>query len=265
MKRKIVFIIGVGHCGSTLLNLILSNADQAFGLGEIEQLRPKSRFFTGDQPFSNISEGKDTFWTEERTEKIRSFFANPGKIKRKLYQWGILAQPNPYVEVFKYMFGETSARVLIDSSKKPAWLNTVIPEIKHHTNFEPYLIYLVRDARAIINSFHQKYREQGLEQTIEDFKSSVSQMEDYYTNYDGKKIKLQYEDICTDPVNEIRKIMDWLDEEFELKMLRFWEGDHHQISGNTGTKSMILRFRERDYSHLLVYTATCEIEEHRIS
>ena len=45
MENQIVFIMGPGHCGSTLLDLILGSHSDCFSLGEVFRLSEISSLF----------------------------------------------------------------------------------------------------------------------------------------------------------------------------------------------------------------------------
>jgi len=249
MKKKIVFILGTGHCGSTLLDLILSSSNDAFGLGELWQLGVQEGFRSGSIPISNIKGDEDSFWSKERRKRVLRFFKERGKLVRKLQHMGLVKLP--YNDLYTYLFNETGANTLIDSSKSFYWLSKVLPEISRKELFEPYLLYLVRDARAVISSYFRKYPERGLEAIVKDWQRRVGQLDPIFDTFEGEKKIVRYEELCLTPAKEVKGIMDWVGSDFDNAMLRFWEKDHHHIGGNSGTKSLLLKFREQDSSHLL--------------
>lgn len=239
--KQVVLIAGTGHCGSTLLDLILSSHSNAFGLGELWSLGNNERYFQRELPFCNINGFEDLFWTKERTKHIYKYFRKKSRIGKFLMR--LMHRKSGKAELFQYLFQETNALMLIDSSKNANWINKCLTELSD-SNIEPVLIYLTRDGRAVINSYYKKYPDRGLEKIIDQWLSKIERFKDLYHRFGGTKTIISYEEFTSDPKNTIKKLCDLICLEFQQDMMEFWKHDHHQIGGNTGTKSMILKYKK---------------------
>ena len=70
---KIVFIIGTGHCGSTLLDLLLGSHSKAISLGEVYKVLS----FGQDEPLCNLCGEKCNLWDTSLRKKIINYFEYP--------------------------------------------------------------------------------------------------------------------------------------------------------------------------------------------
>lgn len=133
-RNKVVFIAGLGHSGSTLLELLLSSVPNFVGIGEAFQLvDPRNRLI--DDPAdricacgSNILECE--FWAPHipRLQQLRT------SATRERYEY-VIASAEKH-------FGEGT--VVIDSSKTPEALRSLleVPEL------DLRVIHLVKDVRS---------------------------------------------------------------------------------------------------------------------
>lgn len=242
-ERKVVFIIGTGHCGSTLLDLILGSHSHAFSLAEFHGV---SRFV--DDPngakaaVCAICGDTCEFWNDKSPLSSLQSLYSQRSIAHKILSRGVRAFRNPYSP----MFAATNKSVLIDSSKSPSWFARQIMFRHTWRNVTPYLIYLARDGRAVANSYFRKYPDKGIESASERWKRSTLSMNRFYESFPfPNKTRVRYEDLATRTEAEVSRLCEFLGEPFEPAMLTYWIHDHHPISGNAGTHSLVIRQRER--------------------
>lgn len=62
-KKKVVYILSLGHTGSTLVDYVLSSSPNFFGLGEIYAVQ-KKKFRNGSIPLCSIDKADCQFWDE---------------------------------------------------------------------------------------------------------------------------------------------------------------------------------------------------------
>lgn len=86
-----------------------------------------------------------------------------------------------------------------------------------------------------------------LEEEIKSWKRKSQKSEVFYDSFSGNKISLRYEDLAKYPQETISTICDFLKIDFQEQMMEFWKHEHHHIAGNTGTKSLILKFRTNSF------------------
>jgi len=131
-RRKIVFIVGLSRVGSTMLDLVLGCNPKFVGLGEIFQvLRPDlNRFEQNEYCSCGKLTRECSFW---------------GIVAKGLMEKKIAGLDERYrytLQVFENLYGPDS--ILVDSSKLLDVLKTVVglPRV------EVKVIYLIRDVRA---------------------------------------------------------------------------------------------------------------------
>ena len=235
--RKVVLITGTGHCGSTLLDLILASHSSAFGVGELKDLK-----FHGFQP-GNVLGGKDSrLWTAARARRVVSLFnvekGYPHRLQRKVAPGTLRNRRKLYGELFA---GLPDRSILVDSSKSPNYLRRSLEQLRA-SNITPYVIWITRDPRGVINSF---VRKKGL--TIADgiqrYDAKHAEVERLFSALDTPGRKVSYERLADTPEPVVRDVCEWLEIDYEPAMLRFWEGEHFHVGGNSGTKSFLAKFR----------------------
>lgn len=234
---KVIFILGTGHCGSTLLDLILGSHSKMFSLGEVY------RVVSSDPPvpICDICEEDCEFWKPTLLKSIQNIYTDnlPKQIGRKL---GVLEAIE--VSFYKKLFEASKNNILIDSSKNPGWISRNGRKLRS-SNIEPVLIYLSRDGRAVVNSYFRKYPERGLEGISHNWNSRITAINECYDSWlSESKIHIRYKDLAKSPISTIKKLMEFIQLPFEEEMMRFWEHDHHLVNGNAGTKSMLLKFKD---------------------
>lgn len=238
--------MGAGHCGSTLLDLILGSHSQAFSLGEFKQFgtRLSTHEATGD-PVCGVCSQSCPVWRGNLLNDLKKLFESgngPQKlttaIRRRLH--------NPY----RIMNEFTGQDVIVDSSKHPAWIRSRLSSERLWRNIQPFLIYLHRDGRAVTNSYFRKYPERTYPTVVDDWLAQVKQMEDYFVAFNsGTKIRLGYESLADSTAKTAEKLCRFLEIEFEPEMLGYWQHNHHHLGGNGGTRHLIFRYREQFGGH----------------
>lgn len=236
--NKVIFILGTGHCGSTLLDLLLGSHSTAFSLGEIYTVLKRNI----NEPLCTLCEADCDIWTTELRKKLIKSY-NPSIYQRLIS--GFNLDKSTEALFYKYIFGETGKNILIDSSKNSGWILRNGKKISQTKNLEPILIYLSRDGRAVVNSYYRKYPDRGLKNISENWNKRIKSINKCYGSWDfGEKIHISYENLATEPVKTTQEILKMLKLDYEPEMMRFWEHNHHLVNGNAGTKSMLIRFQK---------------------
>lgn len=249
MRKKVVFITGTGHCGSTLLDLLLSSHSNIFGLGELWNLAIDPGYLRGEKPLSNIFGFEDQFWTSDRINKMSGFFKQPGLLRKVGIRAGLSFDPR--TDLYKFLFTASNHKILVDSSKNTNWIKKSIRALENQKDIDLYLIYLLRDGRAVINSYFRKYPERTLEGIAKKWVNRISKIDHLYADISRPKIKIRYEHLAEEPEQTLKNLCLFLDIPFEKSMLQFWLHEHHHIGGNSGTKSFLLKFQDKNLDILL--------------
>lgn len=243
----LLYILGSGHSGSTLLDMLLNAHSEITGLGELVALR---RYIILEK--EGLSEDRPGDWQEVKTnvlsmplwQKLRQCYQarrgiaftslaeacsypnfrvlihkwNAADMKRYTFPWHIL---------FACVYEALGAKIITDTSKFPHRLYI----LKRSGLFKVKVIHLIRDGRGVINSFYRKYGSfwLGLQRWMYPSLESLY-VRRLFTNEDW--MTLRYEELATNPEEQLVKICSFLDLEFEGKMLSFRSTPYIGIGGN---------------------------------
>lgn len=258
---KVLYIVGWGRSGSTILDNVLGQLDGFFSTGEmhylwdhIQEKRPcgcgisidecpvwskVSAAVLGDRERHGVSIPDILEW-QQQVMRLRH-------TPRLLRTDGAnLPSPlNSYVSLMSSLYPEigrvTNSRVVIDSTKRPpdAALLRLIP------NIDAYVLHLVRDPRAVAYSWQR--RKQQLDRPTDmdrygTFASSVNWLlwnaaaEWIRRHMDrSRSLLLRYEDFISSPQTWIQRIVDLAGESVEQLPV---EGSvasldkNHSVAGN---------------------------------
>lgn len=225
---KIVFICGASHSGSTLLGSILGSHSKCFYAGETN----KTQFF-----------GIEGEISVDKNCKI----CGPNCRIWSVYD------SNSSVDLYEQLSRITGKQIIIDSNKNLGWFTKQI-NLMEKKNVKLYLIYLQRDGRAVINSIIRKYREISVENHINDWIKHIVFTNELYQRFRGEKLKIHYEDLASKTDENVRKICEFLEINFEPEMVNYFYFEHHPLGGNTGTLSLIPKAQQKDNSSIIKLT-----------
>ncbi len=242
-KIKVIYIVGTGHCGSTVLDLLLGAQDQIFSVGEIAfynyfhgQKKPKKDnidlrctcrqkvkecvFWKKISPNFNI---KKYFSLSENLKIISHLlFGLPLGIKddsAKLYQQILEHNPN-------------QVEWIVDSSKDPRRLLLLIDDPK----IEVYPIFLIRKAAAVTNSYLKHQRSQSFLRYLFSRWFVVNLIADRVLDKSSRKMIIRYEDFCHDTRKYMQKINQYLETILETNIQtnikRVNKEQYHDLGGN---------------------------------
>lgn len=180
MSVKVIYILGYGRSGSTVLNALLAHHPDITGVGELVNL-PEQGWLQDGYCACGKRTSACEFWSDvTKTWSGRSAIPSPAEYWRhhrryQGYAKGVwlgsrLSQPdqaylNATESLLESIVSASGNTVLVDSSKVPSWLLTLaqIPEI------DLRVVHLIRDGRSTLNSLRQGYRrsdEDGIQHDI---------------------------------------------------------------------------------------------------
>jgi len=248
MKIKIVHILGSGHCGSTLLDLILSSHSQMIGIGEVNKLFSNKTNSSTEILICTCGKSEKTcpLWKyslsqlDDKMKQLlpslkliipfRSLFksdintefklTNCNRIKLEQY---ININYTLYSAISKY----SKKKILIDSSKDP-----YRAILMSKTNlFENYFIHMIRDGRGVFNSYKKKYK-RNLWSVYRWLKTNLRIEIIKRIMPDKNIIQVKYEDLVRNPTTTLKILLSELNLDFEETMLDYRKCKQHQIGGN---------------------------------
>ncbi len=234
--------MGSGHCGSTLLDLILGSHSDAFSLGEIHRIGNSIDAQGDEARICGVCPGHCEFWNDRASMPwLRAFYSHQNIARSLVRRAGHYAF-NPYRHLMKW----SGKSILIDSSKAAGWIKAQLSPRYRWTGIEPLLIYLHRDGRAVANAYLRKYPERGFDQITRSWARGAQHMEQYFSTFpEAKRMRVSYEALASHPAATVSAICAHFGIEFEPEMLRYWAHDHHHVFGNGGTRNLIYRYREQ--------------------
>lgn len=230
MKRTLIYIIGAGRSGTTILDIVLGNSNNATSLGEINRFYKRK----GVPPQRESNDKVNFFWQKVKSEFEFKLTNTPINYD----EFNSLNSQNEYHSAFlKSLFNlnskeyysilnslydsileNTNEKILIESSKYPIRaLN--ISKLKRE-DIEIKYIYLKKDPVKVVKSFSKK----DLEQPPKSFfaanlyyfiVNNLCYIAIQILKFRNHKIsKLKYEDLIKNPVYAINKMSIDLDEDF---------------------------------------------------
>jgi len=166
-KKKIIYILGTGRSGTTLLEILLGNAGNIFNTGELNRY-PKRK---GIPPQHSPVSPTYLFWDKigdelnvdggelEELEKLHLRFEyHSGLLKRLMgiHQNGFKRYQSFLCKLYQTIFNEIDEDIITDSSKYPGRALSISESL----NYDIYYIYIKRNPVNVVRSFAKKNIEQ---------------------------------------------------------------------------------------------------------
>ena len=217
MRQKIVLILGIGHSGSTILDMALGCHPDIVGLGEVSKvLRTPLEEFERRYDHGRCSCGTTpsdcAFWSDF----LGWLKQHPGK--------SVSAKYEELIPRFQSRYGEE--KLLLDSSK------TVRPFMTDlHANHDVRVIFLVRDIRSWISSRQAQEGGGTLRLALRWWRGN-RRTERFIRRHGMQSLTLGYEELALYPRQMLGRVCEFLGVEFREEMLRPADTSSHIIRGN---------------------------------
>ncbi|MCF8076233.1 MAG: sulfotransferase [Desulfotignum sp.] len=249
---RVIFILGTGHCGSTLLDLLLGSHSKMLGIGEVERMEQTPKCTCG------YALRHCNFWSELYLESflrsLRLFrkpldfiFGNQNYLTRRgKHSWKPLKDRQQFIKdnllFYKTICNKSGKEIIVDSSKNIDRAELLAAE----EAMDVFLVHIVRDGRAVTWSYMKKYNKALF--------YAYSWLTYYIKITLLKKrttagyIRVEYEDLVKKPELELKRILNALGYEFEPSMMEFRSQNNHQVGGNDMRFHKTVEIREdRDW------------------
>jgi len=244
-KIPIIYIIGAGRSGSTLLDLIMGSHSQITGVGELSnwffRKKEQSRMTCTcgknilncdfwQKVFKNIPQDLKILDSKLKInqDKInflfnrkKYFFAGNREIKFDLKKYLELNY-----QIYRNILDFSGKKFVLDSSKEMDRAEVLVLD----NRFEMVFVHLVRDGRGTTYSYKRKHG--GIISPMMLWVQNNLKAEIFKRRYPGKTIFLSYEDFCKNPREAIEKILKKVNLSFEPQMMNYRSEVHHQVDGN---------------------------------
>lgn len=249
----LVYILGSGHCGSTLLDMMLNGHPYITALGELARLHSyiglwRGRIMTPEveaatrggatrpRALEVWEHNLDTpFWVDVREHYERSTGQAFDDIRLHHPSWFSLATGRAdwaqwkrrNLALLKSIGHVAGTPFLTDSSKSPQRLLL----LERTGLFDVRVINLVRDGRAIYYSYLRKYHSAPLAMRRWGGRALMALYVLGRIQH-SRWIRVRYEDLSSQPDQTLRGICDFLGIEFVPDMVAFRRQPYMGIGGN---------------------------------
>lgn len=233
-KPKLTYIYGAGHCGSTLLTLLLNDHPDVLALGELQQIEMRASY--SDRISDEL---RHPFWRDVaqriysrsgRFPDSLSIRAPAGSIRKILFPskntldfWS--DDNRLLVSAIQNSAGD---KHLIDSSKQ--WRRLFL--LATSDIFDLRVVNLVRDGRAVTNSYYKITRE--FDRSVNAWATATlygKLLERFKFNSD-RWLNVRYEDLATDPGKVLASICGFIGLKYDLSLIDLDHSEYIGLGGN---------------------------------
>lgn len=227
---KLIYILGAGHSGSTLLDHLLSSHEQIESGGELYKYLPYVSDTLGVRPYDNRFCGCGdhingcSYWA-----KVKALIQEEyGTFEIDLDNGKDTSFGAHNRSVIKAMLKTSGKSVFCDSSK--GFLR--LKNLEESKQFDILVIHLVRDGRAVGYSHQKKGR--GFLKTVYRWQKILKRHQEGLaaTFDDSRIVRIRYEDLVENPTKYLTDILNRIGLNYTPSLLNFRAGEHHILSGN---------------------------------
>jgi len=255
---KVIYIMGYGRSGSTVLSTILGSHPDVASLGELVLLY--HRWSEGDTCACSRTYDRCPFWSRvreaharavapERVDELTSYSLRVEKLSSmpllilSLLPRKTLSGYRKHMHALFLSLSDISRkRILVDSSKSvPKILGRVLG-MKKICGFDMGIIHLVRDGRGVMYS-RLKCRNE-MEEThgkLGPYRACLNWLTTNFLSkllgiayFRGKVLRVNYEDFVMEPARELRRIGSFFDIDFDGTINDLEQGRDFMVGHVTG-------------------------------
>ena len=225
---RVIYIAGMSHSGSTLLNLMLHAHPEIISVGELIDVNRRTHEGAKRKKYSSCACGAPSifecdFWSRVNARTIES--SNKSLANFDILKDRTLDDRQADSAVVLRAIADVSGKnVIVDSSKRPGRLSYLL-KLK---GLDVYPIHLIRSPHGQVSSL---YRKKGpLLRHIYSYARIHGQIRRMVKDVPHSVV--QYEDLVRDPERSLRCILEPLGLRFDPCQLRWAEHAHHTLGGN---------------------------------
>ena len=221
---RTIFLVGSGHCGSTLLDLLLDSHSKVTALGE-----PQEYDYGKCPPAWGACSTCITTPVELYQSKLSILFGRSEYFFSKTRKHADIELYQAWNRKFLDCIYHTSgAEVVVDSSKNVERVR-VLTEAK---DICPLVIHLIRDGRGVTWSYLRKYPHKPFFALTVWFFSNLK-IEFMKRRTNSPVLVMRYENLVQNPERELTRILGMVGLTFENDMLNFHTKSHaYHLGGN---------------------------------
>ena len=231
LEVRIVYLLGTGHCGSTLLDLLLNAHPRVLGLSEIEGIGQLLRARDPapgplSSPLWRAVRARYETRTDARFDDVDLALPRRHRAgashRDDLRRWG---ETNRCL--FECLALESRRPVLVDASKSAIRLAALV----RWGGLDLRVLHVVRDGRAVLNAYRRKYG--SFSRAFRSWSiPTLRAMRARRLVAPERWLRFHYEDLASDPAGALRGICRFVGIEYEPRMLDFRAVENLGIGGN---------------------------------
>lgn len=226
---KIIFIVGVGRSGTSLLQSMMASHPEVSSLPEISFLRRivsklKIQVRSRNDDLSIVTQFLESDSHMHRT-KIDI---------RDLAKRALTRNENINLAVYKEIVNDTLKNENGWYLDKDPRLIEYLPLIRHFFP-QAHIIHIIRDPRDVLSSkkiASWSRNRQGIQHIFANRVQIKLGMEAGFCNFPGKYIELSYEKLIENPEVELSKICNEIELDFNSSMLNFSAAAHSLVTSS---------------------------------
>lgn len=227
-RPKVLYVMGAGHSGSTILGVALGNCTDIFYAGELEEwtLRSGVPFFGGSE--------RTRFWVavDERVEGAEDLFGSAARealvrssAALRIDRWSARRRlGRRYREVAESLYRAVAqtaeSTTVVDTSHYPLRAR----ELQGIEEIDLYLLFLVRDPHSVIKSYLAHINRYAvverwlriLTKNADLWLTHVLSLLVFLRHPRDRRLFLRHEDFIADPQGVLRQILDRVGSAAEL-------------------------------------------------
>lgn len=222
-RTKVIYVMGSGRCGSTILGVTLGNCEDMFFVGELDRWLPSD----GTPVLGGVE--RTRFWQEVRAQvevqddmlghRARDSLERAlGPLRAGSWR-GRRALRKRYRRVMGDLYGAISrvsgAGQIVETSHFPLRAK----ELKGVEEIDVYLIFLVRHPQSVMGSFTRTVnrndaaglRRRELSTNADLWLTHLQSIYVFLRHRADRRLFVRYEDFTADPQGVLRQILDMAD------------------------------------------------------
>ena len=243
MKIKIIYLLGLGHSGTTLVGRLLNAHSRVVATGGTKNI---PLFVSGRKSCTcgAISPQDCDYWSLVERALVKR------GLSLSVLDFGYDNQKNLDLQALRFYFESvleaSGAEVIVDTSRR----RTYFGKLEQVRDVELFPVHIFKDPRAQYSS--NKRKGMGMLRSVWNY--NVRGRRIHGMKPKGRPIEhVSYEALCRDPRGELGRIMSAVGLAFEADQLTaFGEKETHILGGNRmrKDKSSIIRLDEKWHTRL---------------
>ena len=219
-RPRVIYVMGAGHSGSTILGVALGNCEGVFYAGEVEEWLSRG----GESPIGGTERVR--FWAEVSAQVTRSDVLSAANVHRSIERSSAVLRPAEWrqrrrlqgdyrrvtEDLYRAIAKASHAGTIVDSSHFPLRAR----ELQALSGIDVYLLFLVRDPQAVVSSeLRGIHRHNVAERRV---RMLVTNANLWLTNLlsvlvfrrqaHDRRLFVSHEEFLADPAGALRRVLD---------------------------------------------------------